>query len=78
VWDTGSPRETKRHRISTGRFWRKAAVEVSLFDLACARWLDPVLDMDCTECAEKAKHNQNLSMVAVSYAVPNAVLTIFK
>jgi hypothetical protein len=33
---------------------------------------------DWTDCAEKAKHNQNLSMVAVSHAVPNAVLTIFK
>ena len=34
--------------------------------------------MDWTDRAEKAKHNQNLSMVAVSHAVPNAVLTIFK
>jgi hypothetical protein len=34
--------------------------------------------MDWTDVAEKAKHNQNLSMVAVSHAVPNAVLTIFK
>jgi hypothetical protein len=34
--------------------------------------------MDWTDRAEKAKHNQYLSMVAVSHAVPNAVLTIFK
>jgi hypothetical protein len=29
--------------------------------------------MDWTDFAEKAKHNQNLSMVAVSHAVPNEV-----
>jgi hypothetical protein len=40
-------------------------------------WLKPAHD-GLERCAEKAKHNQNLSMVAVSYAVPNAVLTIFK
>jgi hypothetical protein len=34
--------------------------------------------MDWTDFAEKAKHNQNLSMVAVGHAGPNAVLTIFK
>jgi hypothetical protein len=34
--------------------------------------------MDWTDVAEKARHNQNLSMVSVSHAVPNAVLTIFK
>jgi hypothetical protein len=34
--------------------------------------------MDWTDLAEKAKHNQNLSMVAISRAVPNAVLTIIK
>jgi hypothetical protein len=34
--------------------------------------------MDWTDCAEKTKHDQNLSLVAVGHAVPNAVLTIFK
>lgn len=34
--------------------------------------------MDWTDRGEKAKRNHNLSTVAVSHAVPNAVLTIFK
>jgi hypothetical protein len=29
--------------------------------------------MDWIDCAEKANHNNNLSMVAISHAVPNAV-----